>query len=149
MVLKIDIDTKLNKKEMQTFKNTRTAVLNSLGIKVLKIIEHPSPSKKGHHIFIHINKKIPDERKNFLEFLCGGDITRYHINKRRIKRGFKYWDKMFSRVKWKRPKDFDKRHALRIINKSKMLKYEKKFLIDYIEREYKFKKKIFGIIKGR
>lgn len=148
-ILKIDIDTKLDKKQILVFKKTRIAILNSLGIKVLKIIEHPSPSKKGHHFWIHTNKLISNNERNFYEFISGGDVTRYHINKRRIKRGFEYWSKLFSRVKWKRPKDFDKRHALKIISKSEMLKYEKKFLISYIEREYAFKKKIFGIIKGR
>lgn len=102
MILKLDVDIKVPKKWIELWKKTRIAILESLGYKVEKIIIHPS-SKRGFHGWIYIKEKTTDKETNMLQWLLGDDTTRVFINMLRIKRGFIYWNKLFSRVRWRKP----------------------------------------------
>ena len=99
-ILHLDWDWKPPKKWIEAWKKTKTAMLESLGYKVTDIIMRESPSKKGYHIWIHLEtaKPIPDEQLNMLQWLCLDDPVRVRINQLRIRRGLRrFWNKLFAR----------------------------------------------------
>ena len=81
------------------------AVLSAFNLKAERIVLRESPSGRGLHAWIHLDREIPDMQANMLEWLCGGDLTRSRINRFRIKRGVKHWDKLFSKHLWRKPVD--------------------------------------------
>lgn len=100
-IFKTDLDVKLNKKEMELWIETRKLILKHLGFKVEKVIVRNS--SRGHHFWWHVKgKKLKAQEINFIQLLLGDDMGRYYINKRRIERGVKNWNKLFSEVLWKR-----------------------------------------------
>jgi len=100
-VLKIDLDLKPGKEWLAKWKLTRKHLLEALGFKVKEIVLRST--RKGWHAWIHVeDKEIEDWDLNMLQWLCGDDQTRVKINMRRIKRGVKRWNKLFSEVIWRR-----------------------------------------------
>lgn len=93
-VLKIDIDFQPVDEWMQQWIETRGLILAHFGIKITKILPHKS--SRGTNFFIHIDKQLIDMEILFLQFLLGDDSTRCKINKWRIERGIKHWNKIFS-----------------------------------------------------
>ncbi|MBA7698390.1 hypothetical protein ES703_107067 [subsurface metagenome] len=59
-------------------------------------------SKRGHHIYIKLCEDVSDIDANYLQFLCGDDMTRVKINLWRIKRGVKRWNKLFHKVLYRK-----------------------------------------------
>jgi len=101
-ILKIDQDLKVPEEWIEKWKISRVALLKSLGIEVKEIITQES--KRGYHHWIHCEskKELSDEEINMLQFLCGDDPGRVYINSLRIKRGVKNWNKLFSKVLWRK-----------------------------------------------
>ena len=101
-IFKIDLDLKLGKKQLQSFIETRRAIIESLGMKLLRYRE--DSSKRGHHLWFYCEGKNMNERQiNFTQFLLGDDIGRCKINAARIRRGVRDWNVIFDHVIWRRP----------------------------------------------
>lgn len=97
-VLKMDIDFLPEESWMKLYKETRVMMLESLGFKLVEIIEHKS-SYKGIHIFMHIEgRELSSKEINMLQWIVGNDDhTRCKINAWRIERGILHWNKIFDR----------------------------------------------------
>ena len=119
--LKIDVDLKLPSKWLEMFIKSRKVMLEGLGFEVEEIVERET--ERGHHFWIKINskKKLSDMDINMLQFLCSDDWGRVIINAYRIKRGVKKWNKLFSKVIWrKKMSDYQKyKRLLRKMKKGK------------------------------
>ena len=103
--LRIDLDVKLHKhkKWLEAWKKTRKAIYEALGFKGERIIVKPSRSdgsERGIHAWIYIDspRKLSDRDLCWLQLLGGDDPTRFKINLRRVSRGFRFWNKLFSRT---------------------------------------------------
>ena len=99
-ILKIDIDFEAPPEWIDKLLKTRLVILDFLGFYVEKVIPHKST--RGINYFIHIARRnstlmISDMEILMLQFLLGDDQTRCKINKWRIERGIKRWNKLFSR----------------------------------------------------
>ena len=103
-ILKIDIDHRIDKwRWLSAYKKAVTYLLKGFGYKVLSIVIRPSSSKRGIHIWIEVEgKRMTDMKKVMLQFLCCDDQTRTAINRWRVKRGIKTWNKLFSDVLYRR-----------------------------------------------
>lgn len=99
-VLKLDIDWKAPAEWREKWRVTRLGMLFGLGYDIAKVLEYET--NRGYHYYIHISKDVDDATANYLQFLLGDDATRVKINQWRIERGIKHWNKLFSRVLWKR-----------------------------------------------
>lgn len=103
-VLKIDLDVKLHKhrKWLEAWKRSRIGLYESLGLKVEKIIVKPSrvDGGRGVHAWIYVvsEKPLSDRDLCWLQLLGGDDPTRFRINMMRVRRGFRFWNKLFSRT---------------------------------------------------
>ncbi|MCM8802828.1 MAG: hypothetical protein NC827_05930 [Candidatus Omnitrophica bacterium] len=99
-VLKIDIDYKPNQYWLNKWIKTRKFILERMKCKVLRtnIFE----TKRGFHAYFVIDKKLNDNQLNMLQFLLGDDATRVKINEWRIKRGIRRWNKLFSKILWRK-----------------------------------------------
>ena len=103
-ILKIDVDLRIDRWGwIDKYKKFVAAGLKSLGYGVEKIVVRESDSKKGLHIWIHLDREVDDRTKNMLQFLCCDDRTRVRINYYRIEAGVKNWNKLFSKVLYRRP----------------------------------------------
>ncbi|OYT41350.1 MAG: hypothetical protein B6U78_03080 [Candidatus Aenigmarchaeota archaeon ex4484_224] len=147
-LLKIDIDHKEPfDKWKKEWIETRKKILEFFGFKVEDIVIYESGSKRGYHIYIKIDKEIPDEEINKLQFLLGDDLTRVVINMRRIERGVGYWNVLFSKILRKRSDKEDLKKAINLIEKSNLNEYEKEWLKDYVEMLYRSIKKFTEVLK--
>lgn len=101
-VLKVDLDVHLPQSWMEEFISTRRAILQSLDFEVVDVVVRDT--ERGHHFWFHIisKKELEDMEINKLQFLLGDDVGRVLINAYRIKRGVKRWNKLFSRVLWRK-----------------------------------------------
>lgn len=99
-LLKIDLDIHPQKEWLDLWLRTRIGMLESHGYAVEQW--HIFRTYRGHHIYITLRRDVDDETANMLQFLCGDDHTRVKINEWRIKRGIKYWNKLFHRVIYRR-----------------------------------------------
>jgi hypothetical protein len=102
-VLKLDIDWRPDDGWIDEWKRARVLVLEKMyGYRV----EHfyIAPSQRGFHAWIHIasKKRLSDEDINRLQFVLGDDATRCKINAEKIKNGLSDWNRLFSRVIWRR-----------------------------------------------
>lgn len=121
-VIRIDVDSSLLPKWQEEYLETRRAILERLGIKVVKVIIRKSgellpwivptggleqPKRPPHfHLWLHIEtpKPLSDLERLKLQFLAGDDLGRCHINWLRItKRRSPLWDKLFGYIAWRRP----------------------------------------------
>ena len=147
-LLKIDID---HKEPFEKWKDewieTRKKLLEFLGFKVEYMEIYKSGSGRGYHVYIKIDKELPDEEINKLQFLLGDDQTRVVIAMRRIERGVKYWNVLFSKVLWKRSDKEDLERALRLIEESNLNEFDKEWLKDYVEMIYNSLKKFTEALK--
>ena len=94
-VLKIDLDFRPVDEWMAMWLETRGLILAKYGMKVLKVLPHES--SRGVNFFIHVDRKLSDMEILLFQFLLGDDPTRCKINRWRIDRGVKNWNKIFSR----------------------------------------------------
>ncbi len=98
-VFKVDLDIKMKKNILETiYIPTRKIILEALGFKVnhVKYVE----TRRGYHFYYYCEYKdeINDYWINFVQLLLGDDTTRVKINMKRIDRGVKNWNKLFSRI---------------------------------------------------
>ena len=134
---KIDIDYKMNRKQLELFKNTRKNMLEFLGFKIKEINTNKSDKKGRHWWFIceHKKRHTPTEL-NFIQLLLSDDRGRWLINQRRISRKIP-WDDysnfIFSKIYWRRPADFSKKKFRMLMEKSKLSKEERETITEYVE----------------
>lgn len=107
-VLHCDWDWNPSKKWVRIWHQAKTAMLESLGFIVDRIIMKPSDRGRGRgrHIWIHIQsrRKLSEDEVNMLQWLCGDDVTRVRINRFRTRRGMKrFWNKLFDHIIWRKP----------------------------------------------
>jgi hypothetical protein len=76
--LKIDIDVKVAKEELQLWICTRKLLLKHLGYTVNKV--RVASSRKGYHIWIHVNEELTRYEVALLQFLLGDDHRRCYYN---------------------------------------------------------------------
>lgn len=97
-ILRIDIDKPIDEWGwLPDYKKAVKAVLNTFNLKAEKIIVRKSPSRKGLHIWIHLNKPVTDMERVKLQFLCLDDAGRTWINRLRVLyRHNPNWNKLFS-----------------------------------------------------
>jgi hypothetical protein len=95
-VLKIDVDYLPNDYWLNKWIKTRKFILERLNCKVLRT--NIFKTKRGFHAYFVIDRKLSDVSMNMLQFLLGDDATRVKINEWRIKRKIKRWNKLFSKV---------------------------------------------------
>jgi len=100
-MLKIDVDYLPPKSWLREWIETRKTILESLGYKVKRIDIFKS-SKRGFHAYIQLDRPIPPQTLNKLQFLCGDDPTRVKINNWRIQRGIKDWNVLYHRVLYRK-----------------------------------------------
>lgn len=94
-ILKIDIDVNTPEWWRALWIRTRLEMLRWLGCSSVRFNE--IKSTRGYNYIIEIDKDLPDETINLIQFLLGDDHTRVKINSWRIERGVKRWNKIFSR----------------------------------------------------
>ena len=99
-LLKVDLDIHPPEEWLKDWVKTRKAILKKFGLKpeYIKIFK----TKRGLHIYIKINQELSDIQINKLQFLLGDDCTRVKINNWRIERGVPYWNKLFSKVLYRK-----------------------------------------------
>ena len=102
-----DIDSSLLPLWKEEYIKTRKAIAEALGYSLKRVIVRESPSKRGHHVWLHLEspKPLTDMERLKLEFLFGSDVGRCWLNYLRIKRGIQHWDKRFSVIVWSSPID--------------------------------------------
>jgi hypothetical protein len=77
-ILKIDIDVKVSRTELELWVCTRKLLLKHLGYTVKKV--KVTNSKKGYHIWIHLNESCTRYEIALLQFLLGDDHRRCYYN---------------------------------------------------------------------
>jgi len=77
-ILKIDIDVKVSREELALWVCTRKLLLKHLGYtcRDVKI----TTSKKGYHVWIHLNEQLTRYEVALVQFLLGDDHARCHFN---------------------------------------------------------------------
>lgn len=100
-ILRIDIDKPIDDWGwLPDYTRTVNAVLSAFNLKVKKIITRKSPSGKGLHVWIHLNKPVTDMDRVKLQFLCLDDPGRTWINRLRVLyRSNPNWNKLFTEAK--------------------------------------------------
>lgn len=99
-VLKVDLDFHPPEHWVQEWKVTRRQILACMDFEVEKI--EAFHNTRGMHFYIKLNKEVSDREGNRLQFLLGDDSTRVKINNWRIDKGIKHWNKLFSKVLYRR-----------------------------------------------
>lgn len=109
-ILKIDMDYHfedfgISKKQYESvIKN----ILKTFNIKAKEFTYRTSSSGRGKHVWIFVDRKLSDRQKVALQLLCYDDPVRGEINLKRIERGFVKWNKLFSKVLYKRKQPLHK-----------------------------------------
>lgn len=100
-ILRIDIDKPIDEWGwLDDYKRAVKAVLSEFNLKAEDIIVRKSPSGKGLHIWIHLDKPLTDIERVKLQFLCLDDAGRTWINRLRVLyRHNPNWNKLFSQAK--------------------------------------------------
>ena len=136
-VFKIDKD---NAQVFDMFRKEWVDITRSLlkifGLKLTNIIIKPSPSKRGYHIWVHAEGSKKLKNKDFvrIQYLLGDDETRSYLALARIERGIKHWNKLFSKVVWKRDQKYQLEKCLNLLDKERLTKKEREYIKDYLER---------------
>jgi len=78
VILKVDIDIKMNKRLLREFVETRRIILAYLGYRVRSIITQET--EHGYHFWIDIEEYVNQKRKAELQFLLGDDQRRAQYN---------------------------------------------------------------------
>jgi len=95
-ILKLDIDVKMSEELLKKFLLTRYCILDFLGyfIEDAKVKE----TKKGYHIWIHLEGEQTDREIAELQFLLGDDQIRSRFNFLRLDAGvFHQFNALFSK----------------------------------------------------
>jgi hypothetical protein len=104
-MLKLDVDLKVPKEWLEDWLETRRAIYEALGFKILGMVVDKK-SERGFHAFVHIlsNTKLTPDDLNKLQWLGGDDRGRVLINAWRIKRGVPWerGNKLFDHVIWRK-----------------------------------------------
>lgn len=103
-LLKIDLDIKPSKEWLKDWIRTRKMILWSELIRPSKV--DIFETSKGLHIYFTVPDKLDDEEINRLQFLLGDDHTRVKINQWRIEHKVKGWNKLFSKVYYRKKSKF-------------------------------------------
>ena len=151
VIFKVDIDYRMSNVALKLFLETRNYVLKELGYSVKEANYHLS-DKKGHHFWFicECKRKPTPTRHNLIQLLLGDDKGRWLINQTRIERGMPwndYTNFIFSKVYWRRHKDFSKNKFLQIIKDSDLSKDKKKYCIEYAKNQERICKKFKKILK--
>ena len=99
-MLKIDVDFKPPTQWLSEWLKTRATILQDLGLYTYKFTTFWT--KRGFHLYITLDKDVPDNIANKYQWLLGDDATRVKINQWRIERGIKRWNKLFHEVLYRR-----------------------------------------------
>jgi len=78
VILKVDIDIKMNKRLLREFIETRRVILSYLGYNVRSIVAQET--EHGYHFWIDIEDHVDQKRKAELQFLLGDDQRRARYN---------------------------------------------------------------------
>jgi len=120
VIFKTDFDIKLPEKWLKDLIKAKEAVLEAFHYQPLEIICRDT--ERGYH-FWHkcLGKPIDPMEMNKMQLLLFDDWGRVIINAYRIKRGVKKWNKLFSKVIWrKKMSDYQKyKRLLRKMKKGK------------------------------
>jgi aspartate carbamoyltransferase regulatory subunit len=101
VVLKLDVDWMPPREWIEEWRRARVLVLEQLyGLRVLAF--YVAPSDRGFHAWIHVEGSLSDEDVNRLQFVLGDDATRCKINQWKIEAGVRDWNRLFSKVIWRR-----------------------------------------------
>jgi hypothetical protein len=103
-VLKLDVDWMPDDPRwLEEWKEARRLVLERMyGLEVLRF--YTERTERGFHAWIHVAspRRLGDADVNRLQFVLGDDATRCKINAEKIKAGIGDWNRLFSRVIWRR-----------------------------------------------
>jgi hypothetical protein len=90
----VDIDLDAGKSWLKRYRRNVALVLRSCGLKPTAIRITRS-RRKGYHARIYLNKPVPAQTANMLQWLLGDDCPRVDFNRARINVGFDEWNKLF------------------------------------------------------
>lgn len=104
-IFKIDLDNRIIDRWYDDWLRTRILILKYFNYKVVKVVKKLSPSSRGYHIWLHCKpkKRLMELDRVKINGLLGDDPTRNWLAYNRVLRGVAYWDKLFSKVIYKRP----------------------------------------------
>ena len=91
----IDIDLDAGKSWLKQYRRNVALVLRSYGLR-LTAIRITRSRRKGYHARIYLNKPVPAQTANMLQWLLGDDAPRVDFNRARINAGFDEWNKLFA-----------------------------------------------------
>ena len=100
-ILRIDMDTPIDEWGwIEDYKKAAKAILETFGYKLKAIVTRKSPSGRGLHIWLHIDKPLTDIERVKIQFLLLDDPGRTRINRLRILyRNNPNWNKLFTEAK--------------------------------------------------
>ena len=103
-VLKLDVDWMPDDPGwLEEWRRARRLVLEGLyGLEVLRF--YIDRTERGFHAWIHVAspRRLGDADVNRLQFVLGDDATRCKINADKIRNGIGDWNRLFSKVIWRR-----------------------------------------------
>jgi hypothetical protein len=97
-ILMIDLDLAASRKWLEHYRHKVGLVLESYGLRATAIRITRSRSK-GYHARIYLNKPVPAQFANMLQWLLCDDSPRVGFNDARINAGFDEWNKLFEAPK--------------------------------------------------
>jgi len=135
-VFKIDKDNKLPfDKFKKDWLNLVRDILEKEKLKLVDVVVKESPSKRGYHIWVHAEGKRKLKNMDFvrIQYLLGDDETRAYLAIKRIERGIRHWNKMFSKIVWKRDERYQIDKCLSLLNKKSLSREEKTYIAEYLQ----------------
>jgi len=93
-LLMIDLDITVDGMWLRHYRRMVQRVLESYALKASAIRITPSRNR-GYHVRIYLNKPVPAETANMLQWLLLDDHGRVDFNRARINIGFDEWDKLW------------------------------------------------------
>lgn len=93
-LLMIDLDLVVDERWLKHYRCKVRLVLESYGLRATAIRTTPSRNK-GYHVRVYLDRAVPAETANMLQWLLLDDHGRVDFNRARIKIGFNEWDKLF------------------------------------------------------
>jgi len=90
----LDKDCVVDPSWLKRYRELIKLVLKFYGLTPTAIRITPSRNK-GFHVRIYLNKAVPAEEANMLDWLLGDDAPRVDFNRARIEAGFDEWCKLF------------------------------------------------------
>jgi len=112
----------LGEEFMEKYIETRRAILERLGIRLIEALYRPSPSGRGLHFWWHceVDGELSDEDVNNIQLLLGDDVTRWWINRLRIMFGMSgMWNKCFSLAERRRSERCDRCRIVKYLREIK------------------------------